>query len=52
MKIADSVEIPQILYNVPSRTACDLKPETVLRLATHQNIVGIKEAVDELRTTI
>ena len=46
IKIADSVEIPQILYNVPSRTACDLKPETVLRLANHQNIVGIKEALD------
>jgi len=46
IKIADSVEIPQILYNVPSRTACDLKPETVLRLAHHQNIVGIKEALD------
>ena len=46
IKIADSVEIAQILYNVPSRTACDLKPETVLRLAHHQNIVGIKEALD------
>ena len=46
IKIADSVEVPQILYNVPSRTACDLKPETVLRLAHHQNIVGIKEALD------
>jgi len=44
IKIADSVDISQILYNVPSRTACDLKPETVLKLATHQNIVGIKEA--------
>ena len=46
IKIADSVEIPQILYNVPSRTACDLRPDTVMRLATHQNIVGIKEALD------
>lgn len=46
IKIADSVDISQILYNVPSRTACDLKPETVLKLATHQNIVGIKEATD------
>ena len=45
-KIADSVDIPQILYNVPSRTACDLKPETVSRLANHPNIVGIKEALD------
>ena len=46
IKIADSAEIPQILYNVPSRTACDLVPETVMRLANHQNIVGIKEALD------
>jgi 4-hydroxy-tetrahydrodipicolinate synthase len=46
MKIADAVEIPQILYNVPSRTACDLRPETVSRLSSHPNIVGIKEAVD------
>tara|TARA_B100001113_G_C21111414_1_gene623444 strand:+ start:33 stop:932 length:900 start_codon:yes stop_codon:yes gene_type:complete len=46
IKIADSAEIPQILYNVPSRTGCDLMPETVLRLANHQNIVGIKEALD------
>jgi 4-hydroxy-tetrahydrodipicolinate synthase len=47
MRIADSVEIPQILYNVPSRTACDLKPETVSRLSYHPNIVGIKEALDD-----
>ena len=47
LKIADTVEIPQILYNVPSRTACDLRPETVMRLANHQNIVGIKEALDD-----
>ena len=46
IKIADSAEIPQILYNVPSRTACDLMPETVMRLANHQNMVGIKEALD------
>jgi len=45
LKIADSVDIPQILYNVPSRTACDLRPETVMRLANHENIVGIKEAL-------
>jgi len=47
MKIADSAEIPQILYNVPSRTACDLRPETVSRLSYHPNIVGIKEAIDD-----
>ncbi len=42
--IADSVPIPQILYNVPGRTACDLQPDTVERLADLPNIIGIKEA--------
>jgi 4-hydroxy-tetrahydrodipicolinate synthase len=42
--IAESVDVPQVLYNVPARTACDLKAETVARLATVPNIVGIKEA--------
>ena len=44
-KIADSVDIPQILYNVPSRTACDLLPPSVEILSKHKNIIGIKEAV-------
>ena len=42
--IADTVPIPQILYNVPGRTACDMSPETVDRLANISNIIGIKEA--------
>ncbi len=42
--IADAVNIPQILYNVPSRSAVDLLPETVARLAQVGNIAGIKEA--------
>ncbi|MCO6440122.1 MAG: 4-hydroxy-tetrahydrodipicolinate synthase [Nitrococcus mobilis] len=42
--VAEAVPIPQILYNVPSRTACDLLPDTVARLAEISNIVGIKEA--------
>jgi len=46
--IAEAVDIPQILYNVPSRTACDLLPETVARLATIKNIIGIKEATGDL----
>ncbi len=46
--IAEAVDIPQILYNVPSRTACDLLPETVARLAHIPNIVGIKEATGDL----
>lgn len=43
-KIADHVSIPQILYNVPGRTSVDMEPQTVYRLSTHENIVGIKEA--------
>ncbi|PPC94556.1 MAG: 4-hydroxy-tetrahydrodipicolinate synthase [Methylotenera sp.] len=42
--VADAVNIPQILYNVPGRTGCDISNDTVLRLATHPNIVGIKDA--------
>ena len=46
--IAEAVDLPQILYNVPSRTACDLLPETVARLADINNIIGIKEATGDL----
>ncbi len=47
--IAKGVTIPQILYNVPGRTACDMLPETVSRLAKISNIVGIKEATGDLQ---
>lgn len=47
-KIAESVDIPQILYNVPGRTACDMLPDTVARLATIPNIIGIKDATGNL----
>lgn len=47
-KVAETVDIPQILYNVPGRTACDLLPETVGRLASIKNIIGIKEATGDL----
>lgn len=47
-KIAEAVAIPQILYNVPGRTGCDLLPETVERLASISNIVGIKEAIGNI----
>ena len=43
-KIADTVSIPQILYNVPGRTSVDMLPDTVYRLSSHPNIIGIKEA--------
>ncbi|TNF06468.1 MAG: 4-hydroxy-tetrahydrodipicolinate synthase [Gammaproteobacteria bacterium] len=46
--IAEAVDIPQILYNVPGRTACDMLPETVIRLAEIPNIVGIKEATGNM----
>ena len=49
--IAEAVPIPQILYNVPGRTACDMLPETVERLAPIPNIVGIKEATGNLDRT-
>ena len=47
-KIAKTVDIPQILYNVPGRTACDMLPETIAKLSTINNIVGVKEATGEL----
>ena len=46
--IADAVDIPQILYNVPGRTACDMQADTVAELAKVSNIVGIKEATGSM----
>ncbi len=46
--VADAVNIPIILYNVPSRTGCNLTPESAAVLAEHPNIVGIKEASGNL----
>lgn len=46
--IAESTELPQILYNVPTRTGCDLLPETVAKLSQFKNIIGIKEATGDL----
>ena len=43
--VADAVDVPVILYNVPSRTGCNIEPETVVKLCTEvENIVGVKEA--------
>lgn len=47
--IADAVAIPQILYNVPGRTACDMSNDTVLRLSNISNIVGVKDATGDLQ---
>lgn len=46
--ISENTELPQILYNVPSRTGCDLLPKTVAKLAQFKNIIGIKEATGDL----
>ncbi len=49
--IAENTDLPIILYNVPSRTACDILPETVLRLSKIKNIIGIKEATGNVERT-
>ncbi|CAL4318803.1 4-hydroxy-tetrahydrodipicolinate synthase [Buchnera aphidicola (Thelaxes suberi)] len=46
--IAENTNLPQILYNVPMRTGCDLLPETIAKLSQHPNIIGIKEATGDL----
>lgn len=46
--ISENTKLPQILYNVPSRTGCDMLPETIARLSVLKNIIGIKEATGDL----
>jgi 4-hydroxy-tetrahydrodipicolinate synthase len=47
--IADAVDLPQVLYNIPGRTAVNMTPQTVARLAQLRNIVGIKEGAGSLQ---
>lgn len=47
-RVAEAVDIPQILYNVPSRTAVDMHDDTVVRLAAIDNIVGLKDATGDI----
>lgn len=49
--IAEKISLPIILYNVPTRTACDMLPETVEKLAKISNIIGIKEATGKVERT-
>ncbi len=46
--VAENIDIPQVLYNVPSRTGVNMLPETVIRLSHIKNIVGIKEASGDI----
>ena len=46
--IAEAVQMPLVLYNVPSRTSSDIQPETVAELSRHPNIIGIKDATGDL----
>ena len=46
--IADAIDLPLILYNVPGRTVADLSNDTVIRLASHDNIIGIKDATGSI----
>ncbi|GAA0588509.1 4-hydroxy-tetrahydrodipicolinate synthase [Craurococcus roseus] len=46
--IADAVDLPMVVYNVPSRSVVDIAPDTMARLAKHRNIVGVKDATANL----
>lgn len=46
--IADGIDIPMIVYNVPTRTGIDIKPDTYKKLSEHENIVGIKESKNNI----
>lgn len=49
-RVAESTELPVLLYNIPSRTACLIEPETVLRLAELDNVVGVKDTTGDFQS--
>jgi 4-hydroxy-tetrahydrodipicolinate synthase len=51
MAVADAVDLPQLVYNIPGRTAVEIFPSTMARLSAHKNIVGVKDAVGNLGKT-
>lgn len=51
MQVADHVDLPLVLYNIPGRTSITMSPETVARLARHAHVVAIKEATGSLDIT-
>jgi len=48
-KVAEEVNIPQVIYNIPSRTGVNMLPETMAKLAKLKNVVGVKEATGDMR---
>ncbi len=48
-RIAEEIDIPQVIYNIPSRTSVNMLPETTVKLAKFKNIVGVKEASGDLK---
>src|SRR5207237_1536423 len=49
-KVAESTPLPVILYNIPSRTACLIEPDTLLRLAEIENIVAVKDSTGDFQS--
>jgi 4-hydroxy-tetrahydrodipicolinate synthase len=52
LKIADSVDLPIFIYNIPGRSVVDMNDETIIELSSHDNIIGIKDATNDLTRPI
>ncbi len=48
LKIADNVDLPIFIYNIPGRSVIDMSDETIIELSSHENIIGIKDATNDL----